>query len=264
MSDFTEAERLAVYRAIYARRDIRTYRPEPVPDDVLWRILEAAHHAPSVGFMQPWNFILLRDLEQRRRLHDHFREVSAQAAEQYRDDRQARYRALKLQGILDAPLNVLITCDTRRGGESVLGRFTIPETDAYSTCLAVQNFWLAARAEGVGVGWMSIMENAFLRELLGMPDHVIPIAYLTVGYPIAFPQTPMLERVGWRRRENLHELVSEERWGGPPPQAPVSPAPAPAPRTDLAPPTAALRRNADLTKPPGSLGQLEEVTLKLC
>ena len=111
MSDFTEAERLAVYRAIYARRDIRTYRPDPVPDDVLWRILEAAHHAASVGFMQPWNFILIRDVDRRRQIHDHFKAVSARAAAQYSDDKQQRYQALKLQGILDAPLNVLITCD---------------------------------------------------------------------------------------------------------------------------------------------------------
>lgn len=264
MSDFTEAERLAVYRAIYARRDIRTYRPEPVPDDVLWRILEAAHHAASVGFMQPWNFILIRDRDRRKQIHDHFKAVSARAAAQYADDRQQRYQALKLQGILDAPLNVLITCDTRRGGDHVLGRFTIPETDVYSTCLAVQNFWLAARAEGVGVGWMSIMENDVIRGLLGIPEHVVPIAYLTVGYPIAFPETPMLERVGWRRRENLRELVSAEQWGAPPPDGPIL-ADTPAQRADdLRPSLEAVSRNEDLTKPPGSLGQLEDIALRLC
>ena len=265
MSDFTEAEQLAVYRAIYARRDIRTYRPDPVPDDVLWRILDAAHHAASVGFMQPWNFLLIRDRGRRKQIHDHFKAVSARASAQYADDRQARYRSLKLQGILDAPLNVLITCDTRRGGDNVLGRYTIPETDVYSTCLAVQNFWLAARAEGVGVGWMSIMENDVVRGLLGIPDHIVPVAYLTVGYPIAFPQTPMLERVGWRRRENLRDLVFSETWDTPAPAGPLGPPqPAAAPRADHAPPPGAVRRNADLTKPPGSLGRLEDVALKLC
>ncbi|MEL6344392.1 MAG: nicotinate-nucleotide--dimethylbenzimidazole phosphoribosyltransferase [Myxococcota bacterium] len=263
MSDFTEAERLAVYRAIYARRDIRTYRPDPVPDDVLQRILDAAHHAASVGFMQPWNFVLIRDLNRRRALLEHFKDVSDRASKRYEDDRQARYRSLKLQGILDAPLNVLITCDPTRGGPNVLGRVTIRETDVYSTCLAVQNFWLAARAEGVGVGWMSILEPPVLRALLGMPEHIIPIAYLTVGYPIAFSPTPMLERVGWRRRENLADLVFSERWGQPAPLAsPAEPPPRPAP--DLSPPPAAARRNDDLTKPPGSLGELERVVLKLC
>ncbi|MDG1482592.1 MAG: nicotinate-nucleotide--dimethylbenzimidazole phosphoribosyltransferase [Myxococcota bacterium] len=262
MSDFSGAERSAVYRAIYARRDIRTYRPDPVPDEVLWRILEAAHHAASVGFMQPWNFLLLRDPARRQQIHDHFKSVSAEASEQYDGDRQQTYLALKLQGILDAPLNVLITCDTTRGGSNVLGRSTIPETDVYSTCLAVQNFWLAARAEGVGVGWMSIMEPPVIRALLGMPDHIVPVAYLTVGYPIAFPQTPMLERVGWRKRESLAPLVFSETWGQTGPSTPPLPAPVPAP--DLSPPAEAIVRNADLTRPPGSLGQLEDVALKLC
>ncbi|MFT5684690.1 MAG: nicotinate-nucleotide--dimethylbenzimidazole phosphoribosyltransferase [Myxococcota bacterium] len=262
MSDFSASEQRAVYRAIYARRDIRTYRPEPIPDDVLWRILDAAHHAASVGFMQPWNFLLIREVERRQRIHDHFKAVSAAASAQYDGDRQQTYLALKLQGILDAPLNVLITCDTTRGGSNVLGRSTIPETDVYSTCLAVQNFWLAARTEGVGVGWMSIMEPPVIRELLGIPDHIVPVAYLTVGYPIAFPQTPMLERVGWRSRESLASLVFSETWGQTGPSTPPTPAPIPAP--DLAPPPAAIARNADLTRPPGSLGKLEDVALKLC
>ncbi len=262
MSDFSQAEQRAVYRAIHARRDIRTYRPDPVPDDVLWRILDAAHHAASVGFMQPWNFLLIRDEATRRRVHDHFRVVSAAAAGLYDGDRRQTYLSLKLQGILDAPLSVLITCDTTRGGENVLGRSTIPETDVYSTCLAVQNFWLAARAEGVGVGWMSIMEPPVIREILGIPEHIVPVAWLTVGYPIAFSQTPMLERVGWRSRESLESLIFSETWGRPGSLSapPLPPAPAP----DRAPSPAAIDRNADLTRPPGSLGRLEEVALKLC
>ena len=255
---FTDDERASVYRAIYARRDIRAFRPEPVPDDVLWRILDAAHHAGSVGFMQPWNFVLIRDLETRQRLLEHVRGVSAAAADHYDGDRRSKYLSLKLQGILDAPLNVLITCDTRRGGPHVLGRSTTPETDVYSTCLAVQNFWLAARAEGVGAGWISILEADFLRELLGIPAHVVPVAYLAVGYPVEFPTRPMLEQVGWRRRESLAPLVFDGRWGAAgeavtPDVPPVEPVVT----------RDAARRNAELTKPPGSLGQLESLALRM-
>ncbi len=263
MTTFSIEEQAGVYRAIHERRDIRAFRPDPIPDDVLWRILDAAHHAGSVGFMQPWNFVLVRDLPTRERLLEHFSEVSARASDQYDGDRRQKYLSLKLQGILDAPLNVLITCDTTRGGPNVLGRSTIRETDVYSTCLAVQNFWLAARAEGVGAGWISILEPDFLRELLGIPAHVIPIAYLAVGYPVEFPSGPMLERVGWRRRETLGSLVFDERWGDVAPSAVGAPADAPAPPTAPAAPERARERNEELTKPPGSLGRLEGLALKL-
>jgi nicotinate-nucleotide--dimethylbenzimidazole phosphoribosyltransferase len=270
-SDFTELERNAVYRAIYERRDVRNYRPDELPEPVLTRILEAAHQAPSVGFMQPWNFLLLRDREVRQRIYDHFAEVNLRAAEVWQDERRLKYQSLKLQGILDAPLNVLVTCDPQRAGEHVLGRFTIRETDVYSTCLAVQNLWLAARAEGVGVGWMSLMENDVVARLLGMPEHVIPVAYLTVGYPIEFAEKPLLSQVGWADRLPLAELLFEDHWGRRAPfratertELLVSPAPtgtlAPAPATPLA----ALERNRELTKPEGSLGQLEHLALRLC
>ena len=257
---FTDEERESVYRAIYTRRDIRAFRPDPVPDEVLWRILDAAHHAGSVGFMQPWNFVLIRDRPVRERLLEHFNEVSSRAADQYDGDRRQKYMALKLQGILDAPLNVLITCDTRRGGPHVLGRSTIRETDVYSTCLAVQNFWLAARAEGVGAGWISILEPDFLRRLLDIPPHVIPIAYLAVGYPVEFPETPMLERVGWRRREGLRDLVFDERWGEET-SGETHHIVEPTPPTQAASDAAA--RHAELTKPPGSLGQLEALGVQM-
>ncbi|MET0286029.1 MAG: nicotinate-nucleotide--dimethylbenzimidazole phosphoribosyltransferase [Polyangiales bacterium] len=270
-SDFTELERNAVYRAIYERRDVRNYRPDEVPEPVLTRMLEAAHQAPSVGFMQPWNFLLLRDREVRQRIYDHFAEVNTRAAEVWQDDRRHKYQALKLQGILDAPLNVLVTCDPQRAGEHVLGRFTIRETDVYSTCLAVQNLWLAARAEGVGVGWMSLMENEVVARLLGMPAHVIPVAYLTVGYPIEFAEKPLLSQVGWADRLPLAELLFEDHWGRRAPFRATE-------RTELLstpalpgvlepvpePPVAALERNRELTKPEGSLGQLEHLALRLC
>ncbi len=201
-----------LYEAIYSRRDIRKFRPGPVPAEVLHRILDAAHHAGSVGFMQPWNFIVIRDPEIRGRVKASFDRENARASENYSGARQALYRSLKLEGILESALNVCVTCDRTRGGR-VLGRNTIFDTDLLSTCLAVQNLWLAARAEGVGVGWVSILDPAELSRLLDLPSHVLPVAYLTVGYPEEFPEKPLLESVGWRERLPLEELVFYERYG---------------------------------------------------
>ena len=145
-----------VYDAIYSRRDIRKFRPGPVPDEVLLRILDAAHHAGSVGFMQPWNFIVIRDLGPRALVKEIFERENARAAENYSGEQQTLYRSLKLEGILESALNLCVTCDRSRGGK-VLGRNTVLETDLFSTCLAVQNLWLAARAEGIGIGWVSIL-----------------------------------------------------------------------------------------------------------
>ncbi|GJG86161.1 hypothetical protein tb265_13420 [Gemmatimonadetes bacterium T265] len=210
--EFPPDAKRAVYDAIALRRDVRNFRPDPVPEPVLRRLLEAAHRAGSVGLMQPWDFVLVRSAARKAELYRLFREATARAAARYADDRRAAYGALKLQGILDAPLSVCVTCDTARGGPHVLGRDSIPETDRYSTCLAVQNLWLAARAEGVGVGWVSIVDNAELARALGLPAHVVPVAFLCVGYPVEFAPTPMLEATGWRRRLPLDALVHEERW----------------------------------------------------
>ncbi|HET7479437.1 MAG TPA: 5,6-dimethylbenzimidazole synthase [Rubrobacteraceae bacterium] len=206
-------EKRGLYAAIFGRRDIRAFRPDPVPDEVLARILDAAHHAPSVGFMQPWDFILIRDAETRQRIKE-LSDRERQAAACFFDEpRRDKYLSMKLEGILDAPLNLCVTCDPTRGGPQVLGRNSIPETDVYSTCLAVQNLWLAARAEGVGVGWVSILRNAELREILGMPHHIIPVAYLCMGYPRdGFPEEPLLQTTGWRDRIPLDSLVRHERW----------------------------------------------------
>lgn len=201
-----------VYEAIYSRRDIRKYRPKPVPEDVLHRILDAAHHAGSVGFMQPWNFIVIRNPRVRGEVKAMFERENARAAGNYSGERQDLYRSLKLEGILESALNLCVTCDRTRGGK-VLGRNTIIDTDLMSTCLAVQNLWLAARAEAVGVGWVSILDPAELSRLLELPSHVIPVAYLTVGYPEEFPEKPLLESVGWRERLPLEELVFYERYG---------------------------------------------------
>jgi 5,6-dimethylbenzimidazole synthase len=203
-----------VYAAIFGRRDIRAFRSDPVPDDVLTRILTAAHHAPSVGFMQPWDFLLIRDLETRRCIKDLSDRERRAAACFFDEPRRSKYLSMKLEGILDAPLNLCVTCDPTRGGPQVLGRNSMPETDVYSTCLAIQNLWLAARAEGIGVGWVSILRNAELREILDIPHHIIPVAYLCAGYPEnGFPDEPLLQTNSWRQRLSLDSLVSYERWG---------------------------------------------------
>jgi 5,6-dimethylbenzimidazole synthase len=174
--------RRGVYEAIERRRDIRSFRSDPIPANALARILSAAHHAGSVGFSQPWNFILIDELE----------------------------------GILDAPLNLCVTCDRTRSGPATIGRNTIYDTDVYSTCVAIQNLWLAARAEGIGVGWVSILEPESIRQILGIPDHVVVVAYLCIGYPVEFTRRPMLEDAGWLPRLPLSELVFRNGWDGAP------------------------------------------------
>jgi 5,6-dimethylbenzimidazole synthase len=213
--DFSDAEREALYRIIGSRRDVRAFRRDPVPDDVLGRILHAAHQAPSVGFMQPWSFIVIRDPVTRARVKDVFLWENERASANYAGDRADLYRSLKLEGLEDAPINLCVTCDRTRGGPHVLGRNTIIDTDLYSTCCAVQNLWLAARAEGVGVGWVSILDNDALRGVLDIPAHVVPVAYLCAGYPREFFETPELERRGWAHRLPLEDVVYRERWQGP-------------------------------------------------
>ncbi|WP_224003191.1 5,6-dimethylbenzimidazole synthase [Aureimonas sp. SA4125] len=210
---FDEADRAAVYRAIATRRDIRSeFLPGPVDPAALARILGAAHQAPSVGFMQPWNFLLLHSLETRARVHAAFARANAEAADLFDGESQALYRQLKLEGILKAPLNICVTCDRERGG-TVLGRTHNREMDLYSTVCAVQNLWLAARAKGIGVGWVSIYHEPDLREILKIPPAVAIVAYLCVGHVERQHAGPELAAKGWRQRLPLEELVFEERWG---------------------------------------------------
>lgn len=210
---FSEPERDAVYRCIFERRDIRNqFLPDPVPDAVLARILTAAHHAPSVGFMQPWDFVVVRDAIVRRSIHDAFRRATAEAAEMFEDERRRTYLSLKLEGILDAPVGICVTCDRSRHGPVVLGRTHQPEMDLYSAVCAVQNLWLAARAENVGIGWVSIMERDDLRAALGIPPEIEPIAYLCAGYVTAFPPRPDLERRGWLGRLPLDQVMHFDGW----------------------------------------------------
>jgi 5,6-dimethylbenzimidazole synthase len=211
---FSESDRAAVYRAIHNRRDVRAqFRPNPVPCEVLLRILDAAHHAPSVGFSQPWDFVVIDSTEQRLAVKAMFKRENARAAENYSGERQSLYLSLKLEGILDSPVNVCITCDRMRAGPHVLGRNSILDADLFSTCLAVENLWLAARAEGLGVGWVSILDSAELARLLALPDHVVPLAYLCLGYVTEFLAEPDLQNVGWRRRVPLSDVIHANRWG---------------------------------------------------
>lgn len=165
--------------------------------------------------MQPWSFIVIRDRGVREAVRDGFLRERARAAARYDEPRRSQFLALKLEGILDAPLNLCVTCDPTRVGPHVLGRSAIRETDVYSTCCAVENFWLAARAEGVGVGWVNIVQADELKRILEIPEPVIAVAYLCVGYVSDFSDTPDLERAGWRQRLALAELVFEDRWGRP-------------------------------------------------
>jgi 5,6-dimethylbenzimidazole synthase len=220
MSAFSTVEREAVYRAIFERRDCRHFRPDPLPDDVLARLLVAAHHAPSVGFMQPWNFLIVRSPEVRRRVRDAFERANAAAAAQFPDSRGELYRSLKLEGILESPVNLCVTCDRSRHGPVVLGKTAQPSMDLYSTVCAVENLWLAARAEGVGVGWVSIIDPDDLRAIFALPAAVEPVAYLCLGRVDAFPPSPELERLGWLRRIDLAPLVFEDVWGRPSPAFP--------------------------------------------
>lgn len=210
---FTGAERDAVYKAIFNRRDVRDqFLPDDIARDVLDRILTAAHHAPSVGFSQPWSFLLIRSIEQRRKVHELFTNANEEAAALFSDERARLYQSLKLEGILKAPLNICVTCDRTRGGKVVLGRTHNPEMDLYSTVCAVQNMWLSARAEGIGMGWVSIYQHDKLRVLLNIPDHVQIIAYLCVGHVEELYERPELEVKGWADRLALEEIVHEETW----------------------------------------------------
>jgi 5,6-dimethylbenzimidazole synthase len=214
VNPFSEDERRGVYRAIYERRDVRAqFLPEPVPDEVLGRILDAAHHAPSVGFMQPWDFLLIQDTAVRRAIHENFERANQNAAAIYTGARRDTYSRMKLAGILDAPVNLCVTCDTGRATGHGLGRQTDPATALYSSVCAVQNLWLAARAESLGVGWVSIFNLDELKALLGIPPMHSLVAYLCLGYVSEFRPKPDLEENGWELRQPLSALVHFDRWG---------------------------------------------------
>jgi 5,6-dimethylbenzimidazole synthase len=210
---FPEDEARGVYRAIHERRDVRSgFLPEPLADEVLERLLEAAHHAPSVGLMQPWRFILIRTLEIRKAVHDIFLRSNEAALATYKGDRAEKYASLKLEGILEAPQNLCIVCNPESERGHRLGRHSMPEMALYSAVCAVQNLWLAARAEGVGVGWVSVLDRESLKKVLRIPAHVVPVAYLCLGYVDHFSVQPDLERAGWEQRIPLDQVLGFEQY----------------------------------------------------
>jgi 5,6-dimethylbenzimidazole synthase len=224
VEEFSAADRDVFYRVIERRRDVRAFRPDPIPSETLYRIFGAAHHAPSVGLMQPWNFIVIQDADTKARIKEIFLEENAKAAAHYSGPRANLYRSLKLEGIQEAPVNLCVTSDRTRAGPNVLGRNTIVDTDLYSTCCAIENLWLAARVEGIGVGWVSILRHDELRTLLGIPDHIVVVAYLCLGYAQEFFDEPELQRRRWASRVPLDQLVYRERWGQAPTGSDRSPA----------------------------------------
>jgi 5,6-dimethylbenzimidazole synthase len=209
---FTAEERRAVYRVINERRDMRRFSPSAtVPEAVLARLLAAAHAAPSVGLMQPWRFLRITDDGLRQKLHALVDEERQQTAVTL-GTRAAEFLALKVEGILDcAELLVVALGDDRDG--HVFGRRTMPHMDLASVSCAIQNMWLAARAEGLGMGWVSIFDPARLRELLEMPADAEPVAILCLGPVPDFPDRPALEIDEWTFGRPLAEFVSENRWG---------------------------------------------------
>ncbi|MCF8383721.1 MAG: 5,6-dimethylbenzimidazole synthase [Chlorobium sp.] len=209
----TGIERDALYKVIYSRRDVRgQFLADPVPDEVVGRLLDAAHHAPSVGFMQPWDFIVVKDIAIRKEIKEGFEIAHREAAEMFPEEKRQTYSAFKLEGIMDAPLGICVTCDRSRSGEVVIGRTANAEMDLYSSVCAVQNLWLAARAENLGVGWVSIIHHDHVRRVLGIPEHIVPDAWLCVGFVSFFHETPELEQAGWLPRLELETLVHRETW----------------------------------------------------
>ncbi len=248
---YADDAREAVHRVIAERRDIRRFRPDAVPQDVLDRVLTAGHRAPSVGLMQPWRFVVVRDVATRSGMRRLAQRERLRQADRF-DERARHFLDQKIEGVVEAPLGIVVCCDHGHPDAEVLGRGTIPETDVYSTACAIQNLWLAARAEGLGVGWVSFYRPDDLRELLGVPARVEPMAWLCLGWPDERPVRPGLEAAGWASRLPLEQVVMQERWDE---AAPIS-APAAPDRVAL---TAARDRFDELVAPTGSLGALHAV-----
>lgn len=249
---FPAAAREAFYDVVGARRDIRRYRPDPVDPEILDRVLSAAHAAPSVGHSQPWRFIVVSEPGTRERAARMADEQRLRQARQLGPDAGRRLLDLQLEGIREAPLGVVVACDRRAPAGGVLGRATFPDADLWSCACAIENLWLAARAEGLGVGWVTLFDQQELEDLVGVPDGVVTLGWLCLGWPDERPPAPGLERVGWSRRQPLADVVMAERWSG---------AAAPPPSHLRAPDKDAVvgtRDAADvLLTPPGSLGLLD-------
>lgn len=210
---YSDAERAAVYRAIYERRDMRHFLPNPIAPELLAKLLDAAHHAPSVGFMQPWRFIRVSSISLRQQIHASVEQERIQTA-QALDEREDAFMKLKVEGILEcAEVLVAALCDQRE--QHVFGRRTLPEMDLASLSCAIQNLWLAARVEGLGMGWVSMFEPTTLKSLLEMPDDSQPVAILCLGHVASFYDKPMLEQEQWASRLDLNTLLFENTWNTP-------------------------------------------------
>ena len=211
--DFSDEEKRGFYKAIYSRRDVRShFTPKPIEDNILSKILHAAHHAPSVGFSQPWNFILIKDPETKKKIKESFEIEKDRSSQLVEEPKRSKYLSFKLEGILESPVNLCVTYDPSKFGPFVIGRTSIPEAGLYSVCCAIQNLWLSARTEGVGLGWVSILSNEILKDVLSLPEHVVPVAYLCLGYVDDFSEKPDLEKAGWLPRLDLKDVVYYEKW----------------------------------------------------
>ena len=208
---FSEAEKSAIYRVIRERRDMRHFTSQPIDPVVLRRLLAAAHAAPSVGLMQPWRFVRVTDADLRVQLHALVEQERQRTAEAL-GERQEEFMRLKVEGVREcAELLVVALADGRE--RHVFGRRTLPEMDLASVACAIQNLWLAGRAEGIGMGWVSMFDPAALSELMSMPAGSKPVAILCLGHVPAFYAAPMLEIERWRDRERLADLVFRNSWG---------------------------------------------------
>ncbi|WP_255952904.1 nicotinate-nucleotide--dimethylbenzimidazole phosphoribosyltransferase [Streptomyces odontomachi] len=266
---YAEAEREAVLRVMRERRDIRNgFRSDPIPPDVLLRVLEAAHAAPSVGHSQPWDFVVIRSAETRHTMHELAMRQRDAYAKSLPKGRAKKFKALKVEAILETPVNIVVTADPTRGGRHTLGRHTQPQMAPYSAALAVENLWLAARAEGLGVGWVSFFDEREMVRTLGLPEHLDVVAYLCVGYVDEFPDEPELMQAGWSQRRPLAWAVHEESYGR-------RALPGAEPHDLLAETIAGIRpldakalgeaweRQKRMTKPSGALGILEIISAQL-
>lgn len=205
----------ALYDVIHRRRDVRSeFTGEPVAPDILQRILSAAHAAPSVGLTQPWDFVIITDEKLRNRFRAHVLEERSLFAATLDSDRAERFAQIRIEGIVDAGLAVVVTYDPSRGLPAVIGRHAIDDAGLYSVVLAIQNLWLAATAEGLGVGWVSFYRERFLADLVGLPVHIRPIAWLCVGPVTHLADAPDLERQGWRQRRSLDAAIHWDTWQG--------------------------------------------------
>ena len=251
---FPEPQRAALYAVLGARRDVRRFRPDPVDPATLTRVLGAAHLAPSVGHSQPWRFVVVREPATRERAALMADQQRLRQAAMMDADAARRLLDLQLEGIREAPLGVVVCCDRRAAPQGVLGRATFVDADLWSCACAIENLWLAARAEGLGVGWVTLFDPAELSGLLGLPDGVVTLGWLCLGWPDERPPEPGLQRAGWSRRLPLADVVVEDHW-------PARDEPAPPPSRVRAPDQAAVvgaRDQADvLLTPPGSLGALD-------